>query len=198
MTAAFTGLLASCGVGGEDQASGGPAPEQGFEVKSGDLFNDDSGKIIDRYGATNPIYDASGRRQGAREGALVNQQFTGDFARQRYEGDLREYQKRSFWGRKDYARQVYDGGSGGGLVLREAREGAVAAREGARAAGEGSRVFQSDAIQGKVAQEERGRPLARPTDAETDLRRRVFEEPEVKNWRRQSLGVEDTRAMLGR
>ena len=168
-------------------------------MRSGEMFDDDSQKIIDRFGASNPKLDPTGRRKQANEGRLVNHQFTGDFAQQRQRGDLQDYQTRSFWGRKDYAQQVYGGDTDGGRFLRQAREGAVSAREGRQGSRDDGRVFSTGQIDRAGAREASAATIGRPSDAETDFRREVFPQPEVKLWRpKRALEVQDTREMLGR
>jgi hypothetical protein len=193
------GLLSSCGTQGGDEGAGTAAPQEGFNTRSGDMLEDDSAKIIARYGASNPMLDPSGQRKAAGENTMVNQQFAGDFSKQNYRGDLKDYEKRSFWGRKDYAAKVYGGDTDGGRFLREAREGAVAAREGSMTGNEAGRLFAAGEVDKPSARERGGRSIDKPSDAETDIRRRVFQQPEVRPWRpRRALEVEDTNAMLGR
>jgi hypothetical protein len=193
------GLLASCGTGGDAEAGADPAPQEGFEMKSGELFNDDSQKIIDRFGATNPNFDKSGQRKGAAENSMVSRHFDKGYAANAYQGNLDRYEKRSFWGRKDYTGKVYDGATDGDRFLQSAREGSKGASEGSRVSRENSKVLNPGSVDRSAARESGRAPLARPSDAETDFRRRVYQEPEVKDWRAQrALDVEDTRAMLGR
>ena len=41
--------------------------------------------------------------------------------------------------------------------------------------------------------------MAKPSDAETDVRRRVFDAPDVIDWREQRpLTIQETRGILGR
>ena len=193
------GLLASCGAGGDAEAGADPAPQEGFEMKSGDLFNDDSKKIIDRFGATNPNFDKSGQRKGARENTMVSQHFDKGYGANAYQGNLNRYEKRSFWGKKDYTGKVYDGSTNGDHFLQSAREGSRGAREGSRVSRENSRVLNTNSVARTSARESGRDGIGRPSDAETDFRRKVYQEPEVKDWRAQrALKVEDTRAMLGR
>jgi hypothetical protein len=130
---------------------------------------------------------------------MVNNQFTGDYGNQRFQGK-RDYDKRSFWGSKDYAKQVYQGETGGGdRFLTQAREGTRGAREGTMMSRENSRGFQASEVAGGEARENRQANLSKPSDAETDVRRRVYPQPEIRNWRTQrGLTVDETRGMLGR
>ncbi len=199
MALGAAGLLASCGTGGDAEATAEAAPQEGFQMKSGDLFNDDSQKIIDRYGATNPMYDQGGQRKGARENSMVNGQFDKGYGAQAYQGDLGRYEKRSFWGRKDYTSKVYGGDTNGDRFLQSAREGTMNARDGGRASREDGMAMNPSAVDKPQAREMSRASLSRPSDAETDFRRSVYQQPEIRDLRDQrALNVEDTRAMLGR
>lgn len=193
------GLLASCGTGGEGEVAAEPAPQEGFQMKSGELFDDDSQKIMDRYGSANPMYDKSGQRKGARENSMVSNHFDKGYGAQSYNGDVSRYEKRSFWGKKDYTSQVYGGDTDGGRFLQSAREGAVSAREGTRMSRENSMAMDTGTVGSPSAREMSRRTISKPSDAETDYRRSVYQQPEIKDLRKKrALDVDDTRAMLGR
>jgi hypothetical protein len=163
------------------------------------MFGDDSQALLERYASTNPAMQAGRGGEGATENSQVNQHFDKAFSGRKYEGNLKDYRKRSFWGRKDYARQVYGGDTDGSEFLQRAREASrQASQSGARSREAGRGLAHQPYVTGSAS--EAGRQgLELRSDAETETRRRVYPEPEIRNWqRRRALSVEDTRAMLGR
>ena len=188
--------LVSCGSQGGD---GGTPPVGGTQgaarVKSGEMFDDDSSEILQRYGAVNSRY--SGAQKAGEEGNRKNEEFKGEFADRSFEG--KAFDKKSFWGSKDYAKQVYGGDTDGGRFLTSAREGAIDAREGGSRSRDGGKRYETGAFGTEAAKETGRGKIDRLSDAETDVRRRVFQQPEVEDWRpKRALSVEDTKAMLGR
>ncbi|BCX50126.1 hypothetical protein HAHE_40340 [Haloferula helveola] len=189
-------LLASCGTDEVGVADAGASPQQGFKMKSGEMFDDDSQKILGRYGTTNPMF-SNGQGGSASEASSVNQQFTGEYSKREFQG--KNYDKKSFWGRKDYAKQVYSGNLDGSRFQHGAREGSQLAREGSTTSREAGRVFATGESPTSAAREADKKGIPTNSDAETDVRRRVFQQPEVRDWRNQrALSVEDTKDMLGR
>lgn len=63
----------------------------------------------------------------------------------------------------------------------------------------GKKSFMTKLFGKKTAREAGVSELARPSDVETDVRRRVFKQPEITGWKNQSgLSVNDTNSLLGR
>jgi hypothetical protein len=86
-----------------------------------------------------------------------------------------EYARKSWWGNKDYGRKAYAGDT------------------------DGSRFRQDSKFQDRTAREAGTGNLDRPSDAETDIRRRVFPQPEIIDWREQrSLTLDQSKGILGR
>jgi|GEM_PF-3611074 len=188
-------LLASCGSDSESAAAVGPQPQQAYRIKSGDGGDDDFGKIQDKYGAINARMAQGG---AAGEAGELNAQFQGELAR--HEFASKNYEKKAFWGSRDYAKQVYGGDLGDGSRFQKgAREGVKMAREGTRMSREDARAFATREVEAGSARESGRTPVRTGSDAETDIRRRVYKQPEVLDLNSQrALTVEDTRRMLGR
>jgi hypothetical protein len=188
-------LLASCGTDSGSEAAVGPQPQQAYRVKSGDAGDDDFGRIQDKYGAINHRVASGG---SADEAAQMNAQFEGELAR--HEFAAKNYEKKSFWGSRDYEKKVYGGDLGDGNQFRKgAREGVQMAREGTMMSREDARAFATREVETGAAREAGRSPVRTPSDAESDIRRRVYKQPEVLDLNSQrALTVEDTRRMLGR
>jgi hypothetical protein len=159
------------------------------------MFDDDSEAILGRYGAMNSAQSAV--RGGADEGSKVNEQFDGAYAKREFTG--KNYDKKSFWGKKDYAKQVYQGNTDGSGFRQGAREGSQWAKEGAVISNESGRAYDKGREFGGPANEVSQTGISRPSDAKVDGRRAVFQQPKVEDvQRKRALSVEDTRSMLGR
>jgi hypothetical protein len=189
-------LSVSCGHDAAEAGGGEPSPQRTQRIKSGDLLDDDSTRLADKYGSINPLYAG---KEGERldEAGKVNQRFTGEFGKRQFDG--KRYDKKAFWGDKAYAKKVYGGETDGDRFLRSAREGGREAGVGERMSREAGRGYDRGREFGGPAREHAAAPVERTSDAETDVRRRVFREPEVRQaGERRALTVEDTRSMLGR
>lgn len=192
-------LLGSCGNdgGGGEAAAPQAATGDGWDQKSGDLFNDDSTKILDRYGSSNPLYSKDAEGGSASEGSnRSNSQFSKAYDGKDFKTD--EYEKKAFWGKKDYVKQVYDGNTDGSRFQKSSRfDGSTARQSGQSARGDGKSYQVSD-YGTNTAREGSTEGIDRTSDAETDLRRRVYRQPEVRDWRaKRDISKEETRSLLG-
>ena len=60
-------------------------------------------------------------------------------------------------------------------------------------------VYEVGPYQTSTAREQNASRLEHPSDAETDIRRRVYKQPEIIDWEDQKdLSVKDTNRLLGR
>ena len=160
------------------------------------MFDDDSAAMLERYGKANPMF-AGGERGSASESGMTQSQFTGEFSRGEFRA--KDFERQSFWGRKDYQRQVYQGDTDGSRFQEGAREGTMTARENGALSGDAARVFGTRTMDGGMAREAGEGGIARTSDAETDVRRRVFPQPEKRpSGQQRAITVEDARALMGR
>lgn len=195
-------LLAACSNGGgsssgtstSDAAS--PTATQGFKLKSGDWGDDDYGKIAERFG-TNYQYGQNAQGQQSGKFNRENPEFKGRW--QNKEFNAQAYQKKSFWGDREYAKKVYAGNTDGSRFAKTSRFDGKGAREAGTAAHDAGKTYATNNYKTSAAREAGGKEIARTPDAETDIRRRVYSQPEIVDWKDQrALTIEETRRMLGR
>lgn len=109
-----------------------------------------------------------------------------------------EYDRKAWWGNKDYGRQQYAGKTDGSRFQKDSRFDGKGARESGSAA-DIPDPYQTDNYATNAAREAGRSSIDRPSDAETDIRRRVYQPPEIIDWREQrSLSLEQSKGILGR
>lgn len=143
----------------------------------------------------NPVMKSDRRSQmeGKTSHMVSNRDFSGkDYTK-------KSYRKKRWGGNTLFGRKKYEGNTDASQYKQEpwfVKKQASAQGQQARAAG---KSFSVNPFSTKTAREQSGRRIARPSDAETDVRRRVFIQPKITGWKdQQSLGVSDTNRMLGR
>jgi len=190
--------LVSCAGDEGAEAVADSKPQEALRVRSGELFDDDSGEILNRYGATNPMYGKGGGRGRASEaGVDDNVQFEGDFAKREFAAD--RYERKSFWGREDYPREAFDGDLDGSRFQTSARQQGQGAREGTMVAPADGRSYRRGEYATNAAREDGRRGPEKVADPYTAARRDSFPEPDIQDWRpKRALSIDDTRGMLGR
>lgn len=193
----FVPLLASCGSEDGVAETATPPPQNGFEQKSGELFDDDSDKMIGRYAKTNPLMQKGGEKPAEESAVGENRFFEGELAKREFAA--KDYTKKAFWGSKDYAKQVYGGNTDGSRFQQGSRFDSQGAREGSMTSAQsGSRYATTQHSTGAAREAGRAK-LSKVSDARTDARRESYRQPEVTDWREQrGLTIDDTRSMLGR
>ena len=129
------------------------------------MFDDDSDKMLGKYGAMNPMYGGQGGGDAA-EASKVNEQFNSAYAKRDFSG--KSHERKSFWGKKGYASKGYDGGTDASRFREGAREGGLWAQEGALVSNETGRSYDRGRDFGGSAAEGSRSPLSRPSDAEVD------------------------------
>jgi len=109
-----------------------------------------------------------------------------------------EYSKKSWWGNKDYGRETYAGDTDGSRLRKTSRLDGQGASESGSAA-DVPDPYQTGAYATSSARETSEGRLSKPTDAETNVRRRVFQQPDVIDWREQrTLSLDQSKGILGR
>lgn len=188
-------LLASCAGssssddGGRDQVlalgegEGALALERRFTMQKGDVEYSEEGAVT---GGRRSQYE--GRRQI---------QFGGEWDGERYE--KKEFERRSWWGRRAVQREAYDGGEDGSRFQTASRfDGQAAPADGSRSRFDGNRAETGRYATG-AAREAGASPVDRPSDAKVDWRRDVFPRPLIidqDDYAQKS--IEQTRGLLGR
>lgn len=109
-----------------------------------------------------------------------------------------EYAKKSWWGNKNYDSQAYSGNTDGSRFRKDSDLGGKGARESGGAA-DVPDPYQTGNYATSSAREQSKNRLDKPSDAETNVRRRVFQQPDVIDWREQrTLSLEQSKGILGR
>lgn len=181
-------LALSCAGGGDGDAT---ASEPAHKPLSQRL-NEENGFVVDKDGNWVPradkrsSFESQGQTYDARKSFAVGEYKAGD------------YKKKSWWGGKEYERPVYQGNTDGSRFQQTSRLQGQGAREAATAA-DIPRTYQTDGYATGAAREAGAAAIPKPSDAETDIRRDVFSQPEVVDWRQQrALSIEQSKGILGR
>lgn len=180
-------MLASC-----TQSSG---PNGGGEQHRtlSQRLNEKSGFVQDSEGNWKPKVD----RRSSFESVGESPYFKGDYAKKEYKAG--EYSKKSWWGSKPYESKSYEGDVDGSRFAKTSRFNGTVARDGKQSAREGGTSYQTEGYATSQARETDGKRLDRPSDAETDVRRRVFQQPDIIDYRDQrKLSLQQTKSFLGR
>lgn len=197
LLAGMSAFLSACGNEGGEASSATPAPQQGFQQKSGDLFDDDSDKMIGRYAKTNPTMQKGGEKPAMEGGVGENKNFEGEIAKRDFAA--KDYTKKSFWGSKDYAKKVYGGDMDGSRFQQGSRFNSQGARENTMASSASGSRYATGAHATSAAREGGQSNISKFSDAQTDSRQGSFQQPEITDWKNQrGLTVDDTKGMLGR
>jgi len=171
--------------GNKPQASGGYKPLSQRINETGGYKQDAEGNWVPRSNKRSP-YDNVGR----------SPYFKGT----RTEKQLKpgEYQKKSWWGNRDFRIGEYQGNTDGSRFQKSSSMQGSSARESNNAANlPGDYATNSYAT--SAAREAAQRGITTTSDAETDVRRRVYQQPEVINWREQRpITRGETKSLLGR
>jgi hypothetical protein len=182
-------LGASCATdsGGGDAAAQAPAHKPLSQ-----RLNESNGFKVDANGNWVPRSD----KRSSFESQGKSPYFKGDYGKKDYKTG--EYSKKSWWGDKDYGRQQYAGDTDGSRFRKSSRHDGLQARETDNAA-DLPDPYQTGAYATGAAREAENQAVTKPSDAETDIRRRVFPQPEIIDWREQrSLSLEQSKGILGR
>jgi hypothetical protein len=123
--------------------------------------------------------------------------FKGEFSGKTYKAG--EYSKKSWWGNKDFGRQAYTGATDDSRFQKKSR---FDGQDSSVTGGETARIsdpYQTGDYATSAARESGNSKLAKPSDAETDSRRRVYQQPEIIHWKQQrSITLDQSRGILGR
>ncbi|MBM3863051.1 MAG: hypothetical protein FJ385_03725 [Verrucomicrobia bacterium] len=182
-------LLVSCA--GDKEPVDRSSPQQAPRSLSQRL-SEGGGYVQDSGGNWVPRQNKRSAYEGKDAGTKLRKtQETKDFATE-------AYKSKSWWGRKEYGRQSYEGGTDGSRFRKASRDQG----KGAREAGSAAKVpdpYRTGQYGTGPAIESSRKPMTKPSDAETDERRRVFDAPDVVDWREQRpLTIQETRGILGR
>lgn len=138
----------------------------------------------------------SEKRSSFERGNRDSAYFKGDYSKKGYE--TKKFAKQSWWGDTKYESKSYQGDTDGSRFQTNSRlQG-----QGAREAGNSARLpgeYRTGDYATNSAREAGSSRLSKPSDAETDVRRRVYTPPAVIDWREQrNMSIGETKSLLGR
>jgi len=123
--------------------------------------------------------------------------FKGDVDKKEY-GGKKDYSKKSWWGDTRYESKSYEGNTDASRFQTASRYQGSGARESGSAA-DLPDSYKTGTYGTGAAREAGKSNISKTSDAETDIRRRVFPKPAITNWGEQrQMSVEDTKSFLGR
>lgn len=107
------------------------------------------------------------------------------------------YEKKSWWGNREYKPQQYAGNTDASRFATTAPDAGKSATEAGNSSFFSGKKVDANRIARQGAREESASGLLRPSDAETDVRRKVYQEPTIIDWREQrALEIKDTKSWL--
>ncbi len=122
--------------------------------------------------------------------------FSGNYQKKSYQ--TAEVAKKSWWGKSEHSKPSYQGDTDASHLKSSSRMQG----QGAPEAGSAARLpekYDTGSYATGTAREAAGKKFDRPSDAETDIRRRVYTPPSIIDWREQrKLSMEQSRGILGR
>jgi len=181
-------LVISCGTD-SSSSSAAPEPRKSFTQR----LNEGNGYQQDASGNWVPKID----KRSSFESQGASPYFTGQYKGKSYKAG--SYAKKSWWGNKDYGRQAYAGPTDGSRFQKTSRFDGQGAREGTSDAAIIAGPYQTNRYATSSAYEAGKQPLSKPADAETSSRARVFQQPEIVDWKQQrAITLDQSRGILGR
>lgn len=143
----------------------------------------------------NPVMksDLRSSLEGRRNQMVSDRDFSGK------DYNTKSYAKKRWAGNTHFRTKNYEGKTDASHYKMEpwfVQKQAAVAGERSRAEGKSYKV---EGYEKSTAREQGAARLERTSDAETDVRRRVYKEPDIIDWKeQQGLSVQDTNRMLGR
>ena len=121
--------------------------------------------------------------------------FQGDYAKKTYQTN--SYARKSWWGNKDYGRKPYAGDTDGSRFKKTSRFDQQGAPEAGTAA-DLPAAYPTGSYATAAAREAGRQGIKKTSDTQTDIRRKVYQSPEIIDWREQrSLSMEQSKGILG-
>jgi len=183
-------LASSCAKDGEST----PQAESGPRTMS-ERLNESNGYTVDAGGNWVP----RNNKRSSFESQGESPYFKGANSERDKTYQTGDYAKKAWWGNKDYGHQTYEGNTDGSRFRQSSRLDGQSARETGTTARGSDQNYQTGGYQTGSAREAAASDMAKPSDAETDVRRRVYQQPEIIDWREQrTMSVDQSRGILGR
>lgn len=189
-------ISASCASSDSATAKKSAKPVQtGAKVRTADEWlaetTKDNGYTTDASGNFVP----KSNKRSSFENKGESTYFKKDFKKQEYKtGD---FQKKSWWGNKEYDRQSYAGNTDGSRFAKASSEQGKGARESDHESSV-RKDYETNSYATNAARETGKSDLAKPSNDGIENRRGVFTPPEVIDWREQrTMSLEQTKGLLG-
>ena len=182
-------LLASCASGsGPEKSTATAAPAR---KKLSERVNESNGYKQDASGNWKPQNDKRSEFENKGESNFARK----DFKKQEYKtGD---YTKKSWWGNKEYTPKSYAGNTDGSRFQKSSAQQGTGARETNTTANIPN-DYQTGSYATTSAREAAAAPVKKSSNAAIDHRQKVFQQPEIIDWREQrSLSVDQSKGILG-
>jgi hypothetical protein len=185
----LTLLAASCA---SDSGESSPAPESSKPLSQ--RLSESNGYQQDSNGNWGPKNDKRSSFESQSDSHNFKSEYKGD---KTYKAG--EYSKKSWWGNKDYGRQSYAGETDGSRFQTKSRLDGQNARESTGDTAKISGPYQTGNYATSAARETGKNRLAKPSDADTNSRSRVYQQPEIIDWKQQrAITLDQSKGILGR
>lgn len=180
-------LLASCASDSSPDKSAAPTHKTLSE-----RMNEDNGYKQDSEGNWKPQSD----RRSPYESKGETHDATKGFNKQAYKAG--DYNKKSWWGNKDYGHQTYQGNTDGSSFQKSsALQG-----KGASEAGSNANIptnYQTNNYRTNSAREAAGKQIKKGSNTEIENRRSGYQQPEIIDWKQQrTLSMDQSKGIMGR
>jgi hypothetical protein len=180
--------LISCSTSGNNSSS---AASSGYKPLS-QRVNETAGYTRDAEGNWKTNSNQRSSFESKRDAANVK----GTYQKKDFKAST--YAERPVWGKEEFSRQSYSGQTDGSRFQQSSKLQGKTSRD----SGTTARVpdpYRTGSYATSTANEAGSSRLDRPSDAETDSRRRVFTPPAIIDWQAQrQMSVETSRSLLGR
>ena len=185
-------LVAACPACGPESApKPSSQPTQGIKPLSQRL-NEKNGYQVDSEGNWKPINN----RRSEFESHGQSPYFKGEVNKTSYQ--TQSVEKKSWWGNQAYKTKSYEGDTDGSQFQKASSLQGQSARETRQDAGV-DQSYQTGNYATHAARESSSNRISRPSNAETEQRRKVFAQPEIIDWQEQrQMDIQQSKSLLGR
>lgn len=181
-------LLAGCAGEDIDPSKPAVAERKGLQERlseSGGYKQDENGNWVPKSDKRSP-YDSQ----------RDSPYFKGKIEPERYKTG--EYEKKSWWGSKDYGKKEFAGDTDGSRFQTTARQQGQTSSESGKAA-RTSEPFRTNSLERTSARESSNPAIKRTTNAAVESKSSTYKAPSVIDWREQrSMSMDRSRGILGR
>ncbi|MES2440319.1 MAG: hypothetical protein V4584_14715 [Verrucomicrobiota bacterium] len=182
-------LMASCASDSDKpESTSAPVARKSLSER----MNEDNGYKKDADGNWKPQND----KRSPYDSMGQDPNFAGkDFKKKEYKAG--DYAKKSWWGNKDYDKQSYAGNTDGSRFQKSSDLGSKGARE-AKTTADFKEDYKTDSYATNSAREAGSSPIKKTSNDLIDNRQKVFEQPEIIDYRAQrQMSMDQSKGILG-